>query len=62
MRQAAVVAVPDERLIEVPFAFVVLTKGGPVEAAEILSWMNGRLARFKVPGTCTSSTGSRRSG
>ncbi|URN00873.1 AMP-binding protein [Actinomadura madurae] len=49
VRQAAVVAVPDERLIEVPFAFVVLTKGGPVEAAEILSWMNGRLARFKVP-------------
>ncbi|MCP9984662.1 class I adenylate-forming enzyme family protein [Actinomadura madurae] len=49
VRQAAVVAVPDERLIEVPFAFVVLTEGGPVEAAEILSWMNGRLARFKVP-------------
>ncbi|SFP31513.1 fatty-acyl-CoA synthase [Actinomadura madurae] len=49
VRQAAVVAVPDERLIEVPFAFVVLTEGGPVEAAEILSWVNGRLARFKVP-------------
>jgi fatty-acyl-CoA synthase len=49
VRQAAVVAVPDPRLIEVPFAFVVLTEGDPVEAAEILSWMSGRLAGFKVP-------------
>lgn len=49
VRQAAVVRVPDPRLIEVPFAFVVLTEGEPIEPEAILSWVSRRLARFKLP-------------
>ncbi|SFQ76305.1 AMP-binding protein [Amycolatopsis rubida] len=48
VRQAAVVGVPDERLIEVPFAFVVLTGPGPSES-DLLAWAKERLAGFKVP-------------
>ncbi|WP_033289494.1 AMP-binding protein [Amycolatopsis jejuensis] len=48
IRQAAVVGVPDERLIEVPFAFVVLTGPGPSEA-DLLAWVRDRMAGFKVP-------------
>ncbi|WP_020667404.1 AMP-binding protein [Amycolatopsis nigrescens] len=52
IRQAAVVGVPDERLLEVPFAFVVLNE--PVHTAdltetELLEWASARLAGFKVP-------------
>lgn len=49
VRQAAVVGVPDARLLEVPFAFVVVAEGAQAEAEEILSWVGTRLARFKVP-------------
>ncbi|TDD91478.1 AMP-binding protein [Actinomadura rubrisoli] len=49
VRQAAVVGVPDARLIEVPFAFVVLTEGCEADPEEILAWASGRLARFKAP-------------
>ncbi len=48
VRQAAVVGVPDERLIEVPFAFVVLTAPG-VSEDDLLLWAKERLAGFKVP-------------
>lgn len=49
IRQAAVVGVPDDRLMEVPFAFVVLAAGVAADPDEILSWTRDRLARFKVP-------------
>ncbi|RSD20905.1 AMP-binding protein [Amycolatopsis eburnea] len=48
VRQAAVVGVPDARLLEVPFAFVVVTGPG-VSEAELLGWARERLAGFKVP-------------
>jgi fatty-acyl-CoA synthase len=48
VRQAAVVGVPDERLVEAPFAFVVLTEPGVTEA-ELLTWAREHLAGFKVP-------------
>ncbi|GAA2333115.1 AMP-binding protein [Streptomyces kunmingensis] len=49
VRQAVVVGVPDERLMEVPFAFVVLTEpGGPTEQ-ELIDWTRARVAGFKVP-------------
>ncbi|GAA3525781.1 AMP-binding protein [Amycolatopsis ultiminotia] len=48
VRQAAVVGVPDARLVEVPFAFVVLTEPGVTEA-ELLAWTRQRMAGFKVP-------------
>ena len=47
--QVAVIGVPDERLGEVPKAFVVLQPGPPIDAAEIIGWARGELANFKVP-------------
>ncbi|OLM17459.1 MULTISPECIES: AMP-binding protein [unclassified Pseudonocardia] len=49
VRQAAVVGVPDARLVEVPFAFVVLTTPGAASETEILDWARGRMAGFKLP-------------
>ncbi|SEF19599.1 fatty-acyl-CoA synthase [Amycolatopsis pretoriensis] len=48
VRQAAVVGVPDARLVEVPFAFVVVTSPEVTEA-ELLTWARERMAGFKVP-------------
>ncbi len=49
IRQAAVVGVPDDRLLEVPFAFVVLNEGAAVTEAELLAWARERMAGFKAP-------------
>ncbi|MCX4791784.1 AMP-binding protein [Streptomyces sp. NBC_01221] len=48
IRQAVVVGVPDKRLVEVPFAFVVLTEPGTTED-ELIAWARTRMAGFKVP-------------
>ncbi|MCQ8833550.1 hypothetical protein NQU54_31935 [Streptomyces samsunensis] len=48
VRQAVVVGVPDERLVEVVFAFVVLTEPGTTED-ELIAWARTRMAGFKVP-------------
>jgi HIP---CoA ligase len=47
--EAAVVGVPDERLGEVPFAFVVPVPGAHVDAAEFLEWARGQMANCKAP-------------
>jgi HIP---CoA ligase len=44
---AAVVGVPDDRLGEVPVAFVV--RSGAVDAEGLIAWVNERLASYKVP-------------
>ncbi|QWF86012.1 AMP-binding protein [Amycolatopsis sp. CA-230715] len=49
IRQAAVVGVPDERLVEVPFAFVVLNGSADPSPGELLDWCRGEMAGFKVP-------------
>jgi fatty-acyl-CoA synthase len=49
VREAAVVGAPDERWGEVPLAFVSLVAGASVDEAELISWVRGRLAGFKVP-------------
>jgi fatty-acyl-CoA synthase len=50
VREAAVVARPDEKWGETPCAFVSLRPGSPpVEAAELIEFCRERLARFKVP-------------
>lgn len=49
IRQAAVVGVPDSRLMEVPFAFVVLQEGSTAGPEDILSWSRDRMAGFKAP-------------
>jgi acyl-CoA synthetase (AMP-forming)/AMP-acid ligase II len=47
--QVAVIGVSDERLGEVPMAFVVVEPGPPLEPAEIIEWARGEMANFKVP-------------
>jgi long-chain acyl-CoA synthetase len=49
---AAVVGVPDDRLGEVPHAFVVAAEAGPgldVDLEAIRTWARDRLAPYKVP-------------
>jgi acyl-CoA synthetase (AMP-forming)/AMP-acid ligase II len=47
--QAAVVGIPDERLGEVPVAFVVLRPGRTLNAATLHTFCRARLANFKRP-------------
>lgn len=47
--QAAVVGVPDDRLGEVPVAFVVVADGTEIAAGALLAWVHERLAPYKVP-------------
>jgi acyl-CoA synthetase (AMP-forming)/AMP-acid ligase II len=48
--QSAVVGVPDERMGEVPVAFVVPVVGSdPVGEQELIEWARARMANFKVP-------------
>jgi len=47
--QAAVVAAPDERLGEVPAAFVVARPGRDVDPDEVIAWCRERIANYKVP-------------
>jgi acyl-CoA synthetase (AMP-forming)/AMP-acid ligase II len=46
---AQVVGVPDDRLVEVPAAFVELHDGQRLSAEELVAFCHGRIARFKVP-------------
>lgn len=46
---AAVVPVPDDRLAEVPVAFVELRPGHSVDEEELIAFCRSRLASFKVP-------------
>lgn len=47
--QVAVVGVPDERLGEVGYAYVLPTTGTHPDPAEIVSWARDNMANFKVP-------------
>ena len=47
--QAAVIGVPDGRLGEVGYAFVVPTAGVSIDGAAIIAWCREHLANFKVP-------------
>ena len=46
---AAVVGIPDERLVEVPAAFVELRPDGAVTGEQLIDWTEGRIANFKRP-------------
>ena len=48
VREAAVVGVPDERLGEVPWAFVALHDKGPSED-DLIAWCRQRLTPYRVP-------------
>lgn len=47
--QVAVIGIPDERLGEVPMAFVVPATGATVDADEIIEWARREMANYKVP-------------
>jgi len=47
--QVAVIGVPDERLGEVGYAFVVATSGTTPDPAQIISWSRENMANFKAP-------------
>ncbi|MCB9689690.1 MAG: long-chain fatty acid--CoA ligase [Alphaproteobacteria bacterium] len=53
---AAVIGVPDERWGEVGHAFVEPRPGSEVDAAALLAFLQGRLARFKQPKQVTVMT------
>jgi acyl-CoA synthetase (AMP-forming)/AMP-acid ligase II len=46
---AAVAGVPDDRLGEVPWAFLVLAPEVRVDAGELREWCRARIAAYKVP-------------
>jgi acyl-CoA synthetase (AMP-forming)/AMP-acid ligase II len=47
--QSAVVGMADDRLGEVPCAFVVTVAGADLDESALLAWAEGRLAGYKVP-------------
>lgn len=49
VKLAEVVGSPDDRLDEVPVAFVELRPGHELQSAELIAFCNGRIASFKVP-------------
>ena len=49
VQTAQVIGVPDQRLGEVPAAYVTLKGGQRVEEAELIAWCKARCANFRVP-------------
>jgi len=49
IRQVAVIGVPDERMGDVPMAYVVPASGRSVDPDVIIGWARERLANYKVP-------------
>ena len=49
VREAAVIAAPDERWTERPLACVVLEPGAQVSAAELLEHLRPRVAKWCLP-------------
>jgi acyl-CoA synthetase (AMP-forming)/AMP-acid ligase II len=47
--QVAIVGVPDERMGEVGYAFVVLRPGQTLDQDELVAWSRERMANYKVP-------------
>jgi acyl-CoA synthetase (AMP-forming)/AMP-acid ligase II len=50
---AAIAGVPDDRLGEVPWAFVVLEPGGELHADALGEWCRSRMAAYKIPAGMT---------
>jgi len=46
---SAVIGMADDRLEEVPVAFVELRRGNSLEAAELIEFCKGRIANYKIP-------------
>ncbi|WP_336518490.1 long-chain fatty acid--CoA ligase [Pollutibacter soli] len=50
--EAAVIAIPDEKWIERPFAYVVLREGQSVTSRELIEFLSGMFAKFWLPDEC----------
>ncbi|TRW94577.1 AMP-binding protein [Paracoccus sp. M683] len=49
IKQAQVVGIPDERLIEACAAFIVLNEDADLAPQQVIEWARGKMAGFKVP-------------
>ena len=49
VHQVAVVGLPDERLSEVPVAYVERAPGTHIDAHDVIAYCRGKVASFKVP-------------
>jgi acyl-CoA synthetase (AMP-forming)/AMP-acid ligase II len=49
VKLAQVVGIPDDRLLEVPAAYVELHAGASADDEELIAYCRGRIASFKVP-------------
>lgn len=49
INHVAVVGVPDERLSEVPVAFVIAERGAQLSEDDVVALCRGRIASFKIP-------------
>src|SRR5699024_6427203 len=49
VKDVAVIGVPDEKWGEVPLAAIVLRDGETIPKEEILTFCEGKLAKYKVP-------------
>ena len=47
--EAAVIAVPDEKWMERPFAYVVPKEGKAISPGELKEFLAGRFAKFCIP-------------
>ncbi|MDN0077467.1 hypothetical protein QU481_21830 [Crenobacter sp. SG2303] len=47
--QAAVIGMPDERLGEVGWAYVVAKQGGELTEGGLIAWCREQMANYKVP-------------
>jgi len=56
--EASVFGAPDERLGEVPVAVIHLNESAELSEADLLTFLDGRLARFKIPARVIFSASS----
>ena len=49
IKDAAVVGYPDERMAEVPVAFIITEKDSSIDSEFIINAMTGKIASFKIP-------------
>ncbi len=49
IKLAQVVGIPDDRLLEVPAAFVELVPGASLSEEDVIGFCRGSIASFKVP-------------
>ncbi|HXC84529.1 MAG TPA: FadD3 family acyl-CoA ligase [Trebonia sp.] len=47
--QVAIIGVPDERLGEVGYAYVIPRQGSALSEPELIAWCRGQMANYKVP-------------